>query len=91
MKWILLVLCFAFLASSEPAGAQQCFLAPNGVPVCYNSGYISAPPVQPAYPGPSPYPYVSGQLPPGSAPFAQFYNPVCHYTPGVWGWQQECF
>jgi hypothetical protein len=84
MKRFLSVLCVAFLIAGAPAYAQQCFLGPRGVPVCYYGPNFNAPAVLP--PTVQPYdPYFSPQN-----PFWLYYTPVCHYAPDVWGWRKEC-
>jgi hypothetical protein len=86
MKRFLFVLGVAFWVIAEPAYAQYYIPSPGGpVPVWSNPGYLNQPGVQAYAPGPSPY------LPGQHTVFQQFYDPVCHYAPGVWGWRQECF
>jgi hypothetical protein len=88
MKQFLVVLGVAFWVGGEPAYAQSApyyyygFQTPSGVPFAYSQPY---PYVSPYSPGPSPY------LPGQHTVFQSFYDPVCHYAPGVWGWRQECF
>jgi hypothetical protein len=89
MKQLLATLFVAlctFWLSSERAYAYCSTFWANGQPAGYIcDNYLNTPNVPPFS-----MPYSSVLPLEYQQDIFHFYKPICHYAPGVWGWQWEC-
>jgi hypothetical protein len=81
LKLISLAVCVLVLINAPAAYAQYAMAGPGGA--YYYPGYLN----QPVFPPPV---YPSPQPPELALDTFHFYKPVCHNTPGIWGWRLEC-